>query len=434
MDRWNDVTFTEAVCLMSLDGQIVWVNDLFTELLGFTLEEMLARPRFSLLDPDDAAVIADSLPQTFETQRSTPPLRLFLATKAGESIVASITVRPDLDGADGEEPVLVISVRPAENHWESVITALAGDSPIDATVQSIADALGHHDVSVVLSIGTDDGRRQFRPDIVPPEVMPAVARLDDLLDREPDRVDGARDGTVIAWDEVPDLTDDDLEMLRRHDSGVAVVTPVDDPSGLGDARYIFLFASPSHSMRIRWMTAHRPQEYFSLALLARHRRRELVHAATHDPLTGLPNRARFFTRITELGTGPVGLLFVDLDGFKPINDEYGHSAGDLVLIEVARRLRSCVRPDDLAARVGGDEFGVVCGQSIGVDELTGLADRLVRQVAEPIMIGEGTVRVGASVGVALGHPMDSTALVDAADAAMYEAKTSGKSRWSMTQL
>lgn len=438
MDSWSEVTFAEAIVLMSLDGQIVWVNDLFSDLTGFTLEEMLARPRFSLMHPDDAAAVADSLPEMFATGQATTPLRIELDTKAGEKVTVAVTVRPHLSTRDDDEPRLVVSLRKQEDHWESVIAALASDLGVDETLQSIADALAFHGVAVALTIATDDGRRQFFSSLVPETAIPALAFLDEQLDERPeDLLEGGRaepGGSMITWSEVADLPTDDLAALLAHGTTVAVVSQLEDPSGLGDARYIFLLESTAQRVRMRWMTAHRPQEYFTLALLARHRRRELLHAATHDPLTGLPNRARFFGRITELGRGPVGLLFVDLDEFKPINDAYGHAAGDLVLIEVARRLRSCVRPNDLAARVGGDEFGVVCSDVTDVDLLTDMADRLVRVVAEPITVGDHTVRVGASVGVALGHTLNGRELVDAADAAMYEAKNSGKSRWSMSTL
>jgi diguanylate cyclase (GGDEF)-like protein len=162
----------------------------------------------------------------------------------------------------------------------------------------------------------------------------------------------------------------------------------------------------------------------------RHAAGELARAATRDPLTGLPNRSlltesmsRAFARRDRSITEP-GLLFVDLDGFKAVNDELGHATGDVVLREVAQRLLGCVRASDLVARLGGDEF-VVFVESAPEDEEEGLellADRVRAAVADAYPVPGGrTVRLSASVGVAVPEGEDDTpqALLARADAAMY---------------
>jgi diguanylate cyclase (GGDEF)-like protein len=129
----------------------------------------------------------------------------------------------------------------------------------------------------------------------------------------------------------------------------------------------------------------------------------------------------------------VGVLFCDLDGFKQVNDSHGHASGDLVLAEVARRIRAAVRADDVVARVGGDEFVVV---SVGVSnhELHAMADRVLEAIAEPIEVEGTRASVSTSIGVGradLGHVTttdDVDALVDVADQAMYRAKHAGKNR------
>jgi diguanylate cyclase (GGDEF)-like protein len=151
------------------------------------------------------------------------------------------------------------------------------------------------------------------------------------------------------------------------------------------------------------------------------------HQAVHDPLTGLPNRTLLRDRLehalAKRGPGSAGLLFVDLDNFKDVNDAYGHAAGDTVLVEVARRLCTTVRPADTVARLGGDEFVVVC-EDVDREAVVALGQRLQEAMEEPVRAGDAEQRLTASIGCALGgHDPDQ--LLAAADAAAYEAKRGG---------
>jgi diguanylate cyclase (GGDEF)-like protein len=149
----------------------------------------------------------------------------------------------------------------------------------------------------------------------------------------------------------------------------------------------------------------------------------LLRRALHDPLTGLPNRAMLDLRFEEGGVGAV--LMLDLDHFKDVNDTYGHDAGDLVLREVATRLLASCRPEDLVVRVGGDEFVVVIGGVVTDDALESTAQRLRHALAEPIVLPDAVVSVGASVGAvpsALGDAPEH--LLVEADRRMYQGKRS----------
>ncbi len=165
----------------------------------------------------------------------------------------------------------------------------------------------------------------------------------------------------------------------------------------------------------------------------------LAHQATHDALTELPNRAQAVTLVTAaLHRGRrsgemTGLLFVDLDGFKAVNDGHGHAAGDEVLREVARRLAACVRPGDVVCRLGGDEFVVLVEPVHSEHDLLELAHRLIASVSEPILAGRASVRVGASIGVAVSRDggTDADALFAEADTAAYRAKAHGRGRAEM---
>jgi diguanylate cyclase (GGDEF)-like protein/PAS domain S-box-containing protein len=157
------------------------------------------------------------------------------------------------------------------------------------------------------------------------------------------------------------------------------------------------------------------------------------HLTQRDPLTGLPDRSLLIDRIAQdLKRGRryrhgVAVLFVDLDRFKPVNDFYGHAVGDVVLREVADRLKSRMRRMDTVARFGGDEFVVVLPDLVRAEEAASVAAALVERIGEPFSVGDGTCRVGASIGIAF-FPDDGrevAELLGKADAAMYAAKKAG---------
>jgi len=165
---------------------------------------------------------------------------------------------------------------------------------------------------------------------------------------------------------------------------------------------------------------------------ARELQDRLRHQASHDALTQLANRALFHERLTTgLTDAPMAVLLIDLDGFKEINDTLGHHVGDGVLIRVAEVLRRCLRSQDTAARLGGDEFAVLL-PGVTRPEAVQTADRLVEQLAEPVVIEGHQVGIQASVGVALGLPDQAEALLRAADLAMYQAKSQTRARRSET--
>jgi len=158
-----------------------------------------------------------------------------------------------------------------------------------------------------------------------------------------------------------------------------------------------------------------------------------------DALTGLWNRSGLDHELCHAlalvphGSGLLALLFIDLDGFKAINDRHGHRAGDEVLVEVARRIRANVRQSDAVARLGGDEFVVLLPGLHDLDAATRVAGNILSQVADRITLPDGqTVRVGCSIGIATagrGRVTDEASLVAEADAAMYRAKAEGKGRY-----
>jgi diguanylate cyclase (GGDEF)-like protein len=166
------------------------------------------------------------------------------------------------------------------------------------------------------------------------------------------------------------------------------------------------------------------------ALDARKRAIELTRLATTDYLTGIANRAQFdLVNASEMGRAvrsgnPYSVLCMDLNGFKDVNDLYGHAAGDMVLREVADRMANVKRVGDLVARLGGDEFAVIARDSAYDDALV-LAQRFIRAIEQPIMLAADlTIKVGVSLGIATSSPActSAAALLDKADSALYKKK------------
>jgi diguanylate cyclase (GGDEF)-like protein/PAS domain S-box-containing protein len=163
---------------------------------------------------------------------------------------------------------------------------------------------------------------------------------------------------------------------------------------------------------------------------------KIWHSAHHDLLTGLPNRRLFLDRLelevkhAQRSSLPLAVLFMDLDGFKEVNDSLGHETGDRLLSAVAVRLTDCVRADDTVARIGGDEFTVLLTGAKQRKDVELVARTIISSIAIPFDIAQQPVRISVSIGITL-YPQDAsspTALLEAADQAMYKAKKSSSDR------
>jgi diguanylate cyclase (GGDEF)-like protein len=170
---------------------------------------------------------------------------------------------------------------------------------------------------------------------------------------------------------------------------------------------------------------------------------KLTDKATNDPLTGLPNRDALMVQLQQsmaqiqtAGLGSLAVCFIDLDRFKPINDEHGHVVGDKVLQSVAGRIRSVARNGDFLARIGGDEFILIVHGLENIWEVEPVLSRLLHVTTSPILAGGHSAWIGFSIGVTI-YPQDAStpeALIQHADEAMYKAKRAGGGGWAMWQV
>lgn len=180
---------------------------------------------------------------------------------------------------------------------------------------------------------------------------------------------------------------------------------------------------------------HSKTEELSSALREAELARDRLYAQAYsDPLTGLANRRHLEMQFEQLfalnerdAQINVGLILIDLDGFKPINDTHGHEAGDWVLHQVAQRLTVAARPTDCVARIGGDEFVLMCPQVGTLNDVAGIAERTRSYISEPVQVAQSEQRLTASIGFSFGSgPTALGKLMREADEAMYVAKREGK--------
>ncbi|MEU6334200.1 EAL domain-containing protein [Streptomyces cellulosae] len=272
-------------------------------------------------------------------------------------------------------------------------------------------------------------------------VTGANAAFADLLGRDQDTLAGA-----VAADLV-DLASDARtwhayrELLRGRRARLRCTRRLKHPEG--------------HALWVRVTVAPLPPDdggvLVSVADISDHRalQARLRHLRMHDPVTRLPNRTLFFERLTtaleaesyaESGTGRIGVCYLDLDGFKAVNDTLGHRVGDQLLAAVADRLTRCAQDAGraragipLVARLGGDEFALLVEDSTGTEQLADLAESLLDAIQEPFDLSGRRLKVSASIGVVERHAAGTTptALMQAADTTLYWAKADGKARWTL---
>jgi diguanylate cyclase (GGDEF)-like protein len=161
--------------------------------------------------------------------------------------------------------------------------------------------------------------------------------------------------------------------------------------------------------------------------------------ANFDALTGLPNRRMFFDRLNEeikrasRRNGLFAMMFLDLDGFKQVNDQLGHQAGDELLVQVSERIGQTIRDSDTFARLGGDEFTIILSNIESLLYIDKVAAKILKVLNEPFMLGTKQAKISASIGISIypDHGKDSDTLISLADTAMYDAKAKGKNCWAI---
>ncbi|MFI9327089.1 EAL domain-containing protein [Kitasatospora sp. NPDC052868] len=293
------------------------------------------------------------------------------------------------------------------------ITRRNSEAYFRTLVQSASD--------VILILNADDGVRYASSSAERVLGYPDLdgALITDLVPPEDSRAVGSALARMRSLDGSADGRDQQREHWRllRHDR-----TPIEAEVRCNDLR-----GDPTVGglvLTLRDVTEQRQME------------RELTHRAFHDSLTGLANRVLFQDRVGhalsrgERSGAVTGVLFLDLDDFKVVNDTQGHAVGDELLVAVSLRVSTALRTSDTAARLGGDEFAVLVEDAVQPADVGAIADSVLSAFAEPFKLSAGAVRVTASIGVATTEDsVDAAELLTHADLALYSAKSAGKRQW-----
>ena len=448
-------TSLDGYVVVDDDNRVTYANPAAARHLGCTVADLIGTSSLDVVHPADRAIAIEAVAQFFEGSGALPgavpgaavPLPLRLVRRDGAPLALTLTALDERD-----HPVIagtVIRMAPlgsfvnpqTQEGIDAALAAMARDADLAEILDLLVGAIDGltDDGRAVLVVDEQPSRAQWA---IPEDLVPELRELPGPID------EGA--AAHPAW--------------RALDTGeVVVCTTAEMPGPLREAAeregFATCWAFPHvtrtfRAVAIVWRPIPRPpllssreaiERILDIVGLAieRHRARlALEHAANHDPLTGLSNRSAFETRLdreaarTGSAARQLGVLYLDLDGFKPINDEHGHRAGDSVLREAAARIVGAVRDTDSVARVGGDEFAVLCPDIESPDVLPLVADRIIRDFEEPFALDRTTVTVGISIGIAVTtmdgvNELDVDELLAQADAALYEAKRGGRGRWSM---
>jgi diguanylate cyclase (GGDEF)-like protein/PAS domain S-box-containing protein len=426
-------------------GTITFISGAVERLFGYRPDELVGTNMLDRMDQAWAGfqTAVESIGTAMTGEGLQRPMLFRFFDRAGKSVMCEVTANNQF--TDAVVGGLVVYVRTWEERHllDKALEYLAEGRPVgeflDLLVQIMRAEILESD-GVVL---TDPVRERFGRVVAKPGLPAALAA--------PELVEGAPWTEVLRTGEavqplVDDLPPELAAAARAAGYEQCWAWPVLAPRAEGEPKAVVacfvLWRDHVESFDDTCRMQLRRLGRLTRMILERDRdEARLRHAARHDPLTDLPNRASFFGALQDAldgdASGPlVGVLYVDLDGFKPVNDKLGHGAGDQVLVAVAGRLSNLVRDGDLVARLGGDEFAVLCAHVHGVEELEAVARRVVEGVRAPIAVGDHRVAVGASVGIAMASPGSCSidVLVDAADAALYEVKATDKGTFRLTEL
>ena len=384
------------------DGRIVLVNPALARLLVWPEPSALVgRPLLDLVRPDDAAAMQERLDRTLAGEQVEPtPVRV-LRADGTEVVVEGNPMRIRFEG----EPALLLDVRDLTPRLEAQEALRASEARWRSLVQH------GNDLIVVLD-------EHLRVGYASPSTKVILAR----------------DPAALVGTQALDLLHPDDVAIALAAFSARVADPhrahhgarVRAATGDGGWRWLDTFSTNLlHDPDVGGVIVNA----WDVTAQVEHEQ-ELLHLARHDSLTGLPNRVLLAERLEEAlaagraSGGTTGLLMLDLDRFKDVNDTLGHESGDRVLAELAHRLTVAVRAEDVVGRIGGDEFAVVLPDAGDAATIEAVARRVLRACAEPVVDGGMLLRVGASIGMvhAPEHGDEGGLLLRRVDAAMYRAK------------
>lgn len=422
----------DMVAVADATGRALWMNQVALHMTGRREDEMGTLTLWDVLPPDEHELAAQGITLTLASREEVIPVEYHILRPDGTTVPVEATGSVvEIDG----DTYLVLVGRRVEFRMGDHIDRLVQGGPIDELIDAGLERLRVRwpGYAVTFLRRELDGTPVVMGDALPKVLAPTATSEDGSMPWELAVATG--DEQYLA---IEDFPADAREAAAEAGYSACIAVPVPDPAGF-DACVVF-WRRPDAPFRFERIWTRTPA--FLLIRLALERRAAqatLAAAARTDPLTKLGNRTAFFDRVAAPRAAGIGVLFVDLDDFKPVNDALGHRAGDAVLEEFARRMRAASRDGDIVARLGGDEFAVLMTDLAATSDAVALAERLLAATAAPFAVdgeaGPVEVRVGTSIGIAvdLGATSSAVDLLDVADRALYEAKREGKGVWRLAE-
>lgn len=397
----------DAVIIVDGEGHLQWANEVAEGLFGRTLESSIGLSGLELVHPEDLEFVLRSL-VSIQGKENGTPIEVRLRTASGwrlmELIGAPITWF--------RSGAVLLSIRDLTDRRRY---ELSHDE--DSRFRSLV-----HNAAVLTMLVSPSG-----------VVQSCSGALTRLLGHDSELVEGKPLENLTPVEDRRALR----AALRRASAGALTANPVTVTISL--LRYGTNAPVPFELSFVNLIDDPTVNGYVVSGHDVTERRRleeQLSYQAFHDSLTGLANRHFFHDRLQQAlaladRTGRTfALLFLDLDDFKQVNDDFGHAGGDWLLQTVAQRLAGCLRDMDTAARLGGDEFGVLAEGLVYRGGATVLARRILRACHQPVIVGDQNVSLGLSIGISLNTPgISIEQMLHNADRAMYTAKHNGKNRY-----
>lgn len=421
----------EILLVLNPEGMITFASGSVVSHVKISAADLIGKMAWEFIHPDDLGDAIESLDytQTAENKPLGPFLFRYFDRDGNVRTADCIAVNRNNDPAVRGTVFLIRDVV-GQQEVERALECLAKGEDLTVIAGHILRAVEETPITgpgwllrspSPRAAGADAG--QTTPEVV--ALSPYAEPLGELAALVGDWVyDSAAESPVVD----PNLSTVSVALrsaLHRLDIRSLMAMPVRTPGATSPDLWLIAGnrrEAPATTNELRTI-----RRYASVLSVASERLRlqaELRHAAVHDGLTGLPNRAAFMARLSEAQDGDYALLFLDLNGFKPINDRLGHSAGDAVLLEIGRRISGCVQDHEFVARLGGDEFAVLVHER-PAERAAELAEALVQSVALPIEVAHEQVVLGISIGIAIGPAHELECLIEHADTAMYQAKAEG---------